>query len=132
MSVNDLVSDLLVRVLNAEKIKAESVDVLASKLIKAILEILMKESYISNFKFIDDKKQGLFRVYLKYKENGKGAIKGAKRVSKLGLRKYIKRDAIRRFLHGYGICILSTSKGVMTEDQARESNVGGEIICQVW
>jgi small subunit ribosomal protein S8 len=132
MSRCDLVSDFITRVKNASCVKKESTDVLASKLIKNILEILLREGYIDNFKLIEDKKQGLFRVYLKYDANGKAALRNIKRISKLSLRKYVTTDKIRSVLSGYGISIISTSRGVMTDKEAKLAKVGGEIICNIW
>jgi len=132
MSCTDIVSDFITRVKNASGVKKESVDVLASKLIKAILDILLREGYIDNFKPIDDKKQGLFRVYLKYDVNSKPAIKGLKRVSHQSLRKYVASEKIRKVLGGFGTAIISTSRGVKTDTEAKEAKVGGEVICYVW
>lgn len=132
MSCTDIVSDFITRVKNASGVKKESVDVLASKLIKAILDILLREGYIDNFKPIDDKKQGLFRVYLKYDVNSKPAIKGLKRVSRQSLRKYVASEKIRKVLGGFGTAIISTSRGVKTDTEAKEAKVGGEVICYVW
>jgi len=132
MSRCDLVSDFITRVKNASSVKKESTDVLASSLIKSILEILLREGYIDNFKFIEDKKQGLFRVYLKYDANGKAALRNIKRISKLSLRKYVTANKIRKVLSGYGISIISTSRGVMTDQEAKLAKVGGEIICNIW
>jgi len=132
MSRCDLVSDFITRVRNASSVKKESTDVLASSLIKSILEILLREGYIDNFKFIEDKKQGLFRVYLKYDANGKAALRNIKRISKLSLRKYVTANKIRKVLSGYGISIISTSRGVMTDQEAKLAKVGGEIICNIW
>jgi small subunit ribosomal protein S8 len=132
MSRCDLVSDLITRIRNASSVKKESTDVLASSLIKSILEIILREGYIDNFKLIEDKKQGLFRVYLKYDANGRPALRNIKRISKLSLRKYVKSDKIKKVLSGYGFSIISTSHGVMTDKEARDLKVGGEIICNVW
>jgi len=103
----------------------------ASKTIKSILGILKKENYIDNFKLIEDKKQGILRIYLKY-ISGRPAIRNIKRVSKPGLRVYAKQDKIPSVLRGRGMAIISTSKGIMTDKEARDTGVGGEIIGYVW
>jgi small subunit ribosomal protein S8 len=111
--------------------KKENVDVPSSNTVKAILDILKKESYIENFKLIDDKKQGVARIYLKYIA-GKPAIKSIKRASRPGLRLYVKKDKVPTVLRGRGLAIISTSKGIITNREAREAGTGGEIIGYVW
>jgi len=111
--------------------KKENLDAPSSKTMVSILEILKKEGYIDNFKPIEDKKQGILRIYLKYIA-GKSAIKNIKRVSKPGLRIYSKSKKIPSVLRGRGLAILSTSKGIMTDAHARESKIGGEIIAYIW
>jgi small subunit ribosomal protein S8 len=111
--------------------KKENLDVPSSNTLKSILEILKKESYIENFKLIDDKKQGICRIYLKYIA-GKPAIKKIKRISKPGLRVYVKCDKVPKVLRGRGMAIVSTSKGIMTDKGCRELGVGGEVIGYVW
>ncbi len=103
----------------------------ASRQLKSILGILKNEGYIENFKFIEDKKQGVLRVYLKY-EAGRPAIKNIRRISKPGLRIYVKRDKVPSVLRGRGIAIISTSKGIITDTQAKEQGLGGEVIAYVW
>ena len=131
MSRTDLVADAFTMVRNALMAKKENVDVPSSNTIKSILDILKKESYIENFKLIEDKKQGIARIYLKYIA-GKPAIRSIKRVSKPGLRVYVKRDKIPRVLRGRGLAIISTSKGIVTDKEAREVGAGGEIIGYIW
>jgi small subunit ribosomal protein S8 len=111
--------------------KKESVDVPASNTIKSISEILKKEGYIENFKLIEDKKQGLVRIYLKYIA-GKSAIRNIKRISKPGLRVHVKRDKVPSVLRGRGMAIISTSKGVITDKEARDLGTGGEVIGYIW
>jgi small subunit ribosomal protein S8 len=111
--------------------KKENVDIPCSNTIKSILEILKKENYIENFKMIEDRKQGLARIYLKYIAH-KPAIKTLKRISKPGLRVYVKQDTIPVILRGRGIAIISTSKGIMTDKEARKQGIGGEVIGYVW
>lgn len=131
MSRTDLVADVFTMVRNAMMAKKENLDVPSSNTLKSILEILKKESYIENFKLIDDKKQGICRIYLKYIA-GKPAIKKIKRISKPGLRVYVKCDKVPKVLRGRGMAIVSTSKGIMTDKGCRELGVGGEVIGYVW
>jgi small subunit ribosomal protein S8 len=111
--------------------KKENVNIPLSNMVKAVLEILKKQDYIENYKLIDDKKQGEARVYLKYIA-GKPAIRGLKKISRPGLRKYVEGDKVPRVLRGRGLAILSTSKGIITDTEARQLNVGGEVLCYVW
>jgi small subunit ribosomal protein S8 len=131
MSRTDLIADGLTMIRNAMMAKKETVDIPASNILKSILGILKKENYIENFKFIEDKKQGLARVYLKYIA-GRPAIRNIRRVSRPSLRQYVKRDKIPLVLRGRGLAIISTSKGIMTDEEARQQNAGGEIIAYVW
>jgi small subunit ribosomal protein S8 len=116
---------------NAIMAKKDSVDIPASNTIKSISEILKKEGYVENFKLIEDKKQGQVRIYLKYIA-GRPAIRNIKRISKPGLRVYVKHQKVPSVIRGRGIAIVSTSKGVMIDKQARETGVGGEIIGYIW
>ncbi len=127
MSRTDLIADVFTIIRNAIMIKKDAVDLPASNNIRSIIAILKKNEYIDNFKLIEDKKQGLVRVYLKYTA-GKSAIRTIKRVSKPGLRVYVKGKKVPTVLRGRGIAIVSTSKGVITDKEARELGVGGEII----
>ena len=131
MSRTDLIADAFTIIRNAIMAKKENVDVPAAKTVKAILEILKAEGYIDDFKFIEDKRQGVLRVYLKYLA-GKSAIRNIKRVSRPGLRLYVKKDKVRRVLNGKGISIVSTSQGLTTDSKARELGLGGEIIGYIW
>lgn len=131
MSRNDLIADVFTMIRNAMMAKKNNVDVPASNTIKSILEILKKESYIDNFKLIEDKKQGIVRVYLKYLA-GKPAIRNIKRVSRPGLRYYVRSKSVPSVLRGRGIAIVSTSKGIITDKEARDLGVGGEIIGYIW
>ena len=131
MSRTDLIADVFTIIRNAILIKRDAVDVPASSNIKEIMGILKKNEYIDNFKLIEDKKQGLVRVYLKYVA-GKSAIRNIRRVSKPGLRVYVKGKKVPSVLRGRGIAIVSTSKGVITDKEAREQGVGGEVIGYVW
>jgi small subunit ribosomal protein S8 len=131
MSRNYLIADTFTVIRNALMIKRENIDVPASGFTRDIVEILRKENYIDNFKLIEDKKQGVLRIYLKYVA-GKPAIRNIKCISRPGLRVYAKRDKVPVVLRGRGMAIISTSKGVMTDGQARELGLGGEIIAYVW
>lgn len=131
MSRTDLVADVFTIIRNATMVKKDVADIPASNTIKAILEILKNEGYVEDFKLIEDKKQGMIRVYLKYL-GGKSAIKNIRKISKSSLRLYVKRDKIPLVLRGRGIAIISTSKGIMTDAKARELGVGGEILAYVW
>ena len=132
MQITDPIADMLTRIRNAGSAKHETVDVPASKMKKSIAEILLKEGYIKAYQLIDDGTQGVIRVTLKYLPGKEKAIQGLKRVSKPGLRVYAGADELPRVLKGLGIAIISTSKGIITDKEARELNVGGEVICYVY
>ncbi len=131
MARTDLLADTFTMIRNAIMAKKENVDVPALSTTKAILEILKEEGYIDNFKLIEDKRQGLLRVYLKY-VLGKTVTKNIKRISRPGLRVYVKRDKIPYVLRGKGLAIISTPKGIMTDAVAREAGLGGEVIAYIW
>lgn len=131
MSRSDLIADTFTMIRNAIMAKKDSLDVPASNTVKSILEILKKENYIDNFKPIEDKKQGILRIYLKYSA-GEPAIRSIKRVSKPGLRRYVRRDKIPYVIRGKGLALISTSKGIMADKEARNLKVGGEVIGYVW
>lgn len=132
MQITDPIADMLTRIRNAAGAKHETVDIPASKMKKAIAEILLEEGYIKNFQTMEDGTQGVIRITLKYLSNKEKAIQGLRRVSKPGLRVYAGADELPRVLKGLGIAIISTSKGVMTDKQARKENVGGEVLAFVW
>ena len=132
MQITDPIADLLTRIRNANSAKHETVEIPASNMTKAIVEILNEEGYIKNYQIIDDGKQGIIRVTLKYGQNHEKAITGLKRVSKPGLRIYAGADELPRVLKGLGIAIISTSKGIMTDKKARKENIGGEVLAFVW
>ena len=131
MQITDPIADMLTRIRNANSARHESVDVPASNMKKAIAQILLDEGYIKNYQVIEDGKQGIIRIALKYAGKEK-VISGIKRVSKPGLRIYKSAEELPRVLKGLGIAIVSTSHGVMTDKQARKENVGGEILAFVW
>lgn len=132
MSMTDLISDFLTRIRNAQIAKFTKVDIPASNLLMEMSRILMEEGYIQNYTVIEDDKQGIVRINLKYGDNKQAAITGLKRVSRPGLRRYVNVTDIPRVLNGLGIAILSTSKGIMTDKKAKKENVGGEVLCYIW
>ena len=132
MQISDVIADMLTRIRNANDAKHESVDVPASNLKKSIAQILLDEGYIKNFQIVDDGKQGIIRVALKYAPGKQKVIHGLRRVSKPGLRIYSNCEDMPKVMNGLGIAIVSTSKGVMTDKKARQANVGGEVLAFVW
>ena len=132
MAMSDPVADMLTRIRNAIKAKFNSVDIPGSSLKSELAKILKNEGYIRNFKFVKDDKQGILRVYLKYGETQEDVVLGIERVSKPSRRAYVKCKDIDPVLNGMGISILSTSKGIMTDKNARKENVGGEVLCNIW
>ena len=133
MVVTDPIADALTVIRNAYSSNKNTADVKASKIQAEIMRILKENGYIANYKFIKDRRQGLLRVYLKYDEQtNKPVITGLKRISKPGLRIYINKEKIPYVLNGIGTAIISTSKGLMTDRQARKFRVGGEVICYIW
>lgn len=132
MQITDTIADLLTRIRNASSAKHETVEIPASNMKKAIVQILADEGYIRRFTVTEDGKQGMIKVFLKYGEDKKPIISGLKRVSKPGLRIYSNVEDMPRVMKGLGIAIMSTSKGIMTDRQARKENVGGEVLAFVW
>ena len=132
MSMTDPIADFLTRIRNANMVRHESLEVPASKIKRDIAEILKNEGFIRDVEYIDDDKQGIIRVFLKYGKNNERVISGLRRISKPGLRSYVKADAVPKVLNGLGIAILSTSEGVMTDKDARAKKIGGEVIAYVW
>ncbi|MBQ9977217.1 MAG: 30S ribosomal protein S8 [Clostridia bacterium] len=132
MQITDTIADMLTRIRNASSAKHDSVDVPASNVKKAIAQILLDEGYISSFTVVDDGKQGVIHIVLKYGQNKSQVITGLRRVSKPGLRIYTNVEDMPKVMKGLGIAILSTSKGIMTDKQARANNVGGEVLAYVW
>ncbi|HID94536.1 MAG TPA: 30S ribosomal protein S8 [Candidatus Latescibacteria bacterium] len=132
MSMTDPVGDMLTRIRNACRARHRKVDIPSSRMKESIAKILMNEKFINNYVLIEDNKQGYLRLYLKYDSDKTSVIRGIKRISKPGLRKYVGKDQIPRVLNGLGIAILSTPKGVLTDREARQVGVGGEVICYVW
>ncbi|MBQ5331362.1 MAG: 30S ribosomal protein S8 [Oscillospiraceae bacterium] len=132
MQITDSIADLLTRIRNANSAKHPTVDVPASNIKKAIVQILVDEGYIKNYQIIEDGKQGVIRISLKYGENKSKVITGLRRVSKPGLRIYSSCEDMPKVMKGLGVAIVSTPKGVMTDRKARELNVGGEVLAFVW
>ena len=132
MGMTDPIADMLTRMRNALMASYETVDVPSSRMKVSIAKVLKAEGFIKNFKLIDDNKQGIIKIYFKYDEEGNPILGGLKRVSKPGCRIYTKGDRVPQVLNGYGVNILSTSKGIVTDKQARKLGVGGEVLCSVW
>ena len=132
MQISDVIADMLTRIRNASDAKHETVDVPASNVKKAIADILVNEGYVKGWQLIEDGKQGIIRITLKYTVGKQKAIRGLRRVSKPGLRIYSSCEDMPKVMNGLGIAIVSTSKGVMTDKKARQANVGGEVLAFVW
>ena len=132
MNTTDPIADMLTRIRNANSAKHKTVDVPASKMKTAIAEILFKEGYIKSFELINNENQGIIRITLKYDEKGTRVIDGIKRISKPGLRVYAGKEELPKVLNGLGIAIISTSKGLKTDKEAREAGMGGEVLAYVW
>ena len=132
MTMTDPIADMLTRIRNANTVKHETVDVPASNMKKELARILLEEGFIRGYDVIEDGKQGIIRIQLKYGQSGERVISGLKRISKPGMRVYAANHEIPKVLNGLGISVISTSKGILTDKQARKENVGGEVICYVW
>ena len=132
MNTTDPIADMLTRIRNANSAKHKTVDVPASKMKTAIAEILFREGYIKSFEVISNENQGIIRITLKYDEKGTRVIDGIKRISKPGLRVYAGKEELPKVLNGLGIAIISTSKGLKTDKEAREAGIGGEVLAYVW
>ncbi|UCB57338.1 MAG: 30S ribosomal protein S8 [Candidatus Omnitrophota bacterium] len=132
MSITDPLADMFTVIRNAGNAKKDKAEFPSSKFKIEILDVLKKEGYIRNYKYISDKKQGRLRVYLRFKKEKKPAITMIKRISRPGLRVYVSKDEIPRVLRGMGMAIISTSSGILTDSQARTQGVGGEVICYLW
>ncbi|SHH45440.1 30S ribosomal protein S8 [Tepidibacter thalassicus] len=132
MTMTDPIADMLTRIRNANTVKHETVDIPASNIKKEIARILLEEGFIKGYDVIEDGKQGIIRIQLKYGRGNERVITGIKRISKPGMRVYAAKDEIPKVLNGLGISVISTSKGILTDKQARKEGVGGEVICYVW
>jgi small subunit ribosomal protein S8 len=132
MTMTDPIADMLTRIRNANTVGHSTVDIPASKMKKSIAEILADEGYIKGFDIIDDNKQGIIRIHMKYGTDKERVISGIKKISKPGLKVYAKRDEVPKVLGGLGVAIISTSNGVISDKQARKLGVGGEVVCYIW
>lgn len=132
MVMTDPIADFLTRIRNANMVSHETVEIPGSQMKLAIATIMKEEGYIKDFEFIEDGKQGIIRVYLKYGTNKEKVITGIKRISKPGLRVYVKKDEVPKVLGGLGTAVLSTSHGLMTDKKARKEGYGGEVVCYIW
>ncbi|MFH1738645.1 MAG: 30S ribosomal protein S8 [bacterium] len=132
MPVTDPISDLLTRIRNANLAGQEKVEIPLSKMKRAVVDILKREGFIRNYRVLEDRKQGTLRIFLKYGPKQERVISGLTRISRPSLHRYCGKDSIPRVLGGLGICILSTSRGLMTDREARRQGIGGEIICKIW
>lgn len=130
--MTDPIADLLTRVRNASQAGHRKVDIPSSRIKREIARILKEHGFVHNYAFVDDNRQGYLRLYLKYDANEESAIQGVKRESRPGLRRYVGKDELPRVLNGLGVAILSTSKGILTDRDARREGVGGELICSIW
>ncbi|MCI4445071.1 MAG: 30S ribosomal protein S8 [Candidatus Aminicenantes bacterium] len=132
MSLTDPIADMLTRIRNAVKAKKKEVNIPSSKLKMEIARILREEGYIRNFKVIEDNKQGILNIILKYTDDNQSAITGLRRISKPGCRIYCTKDSVPKVLDGLGVVIISTSRGVLTDKQCEELGLGGEVLCEIW
>ncbi|MTD32241.1 30S ribosomal protein S8 [Planomicrobium sp. YIM 101495] len=132
MTMTDPIADMLTRIRNANMVRHEKLELPGSNMKKDIAEILKREGFVRDVEYIEDDKQGLIRIFLKYGSNNERVITGLKRISKPGLRVYAKTDEVPRVLNGLGIALVSTSQGLLTDKEARAKKVGGEIIAYVW
>jgi small subunit ribosomal protein S8 len=132
MVMTDPIADMLTRIRNANMVRHESVELPASRVKREIAEILKREGFIRDAEYIEDNKQGILRIFLKYGANNEKVITGLKRISKPGLRVYAKATEVPRVLRGLGIAILSTNKGIVTDKEARQQRVGGEVLAYIW
>lgn len=132
MVMTDPIADMLTRIRNANMVRHDKLELPSSTMKKQIAEILKREGFIRDFEYVADNKQGILRLFLKYGANNERVITGIKRISKPGLRVYAKTNEVPRVLNGLGIAILSTSKGIITDKEARQQQTGGEVICYVW
>ncbi|MEX6217426.1 30S ribosomal protein S8 [Mammaliicoccus sciuri] len=132
MTMSDPIADMLTRVRNANIVRHEKLELPASNIKKEIAEILKKEGFVKSVEYIEDDKQGVIRMFLKYGQNNERVITGLKRISKPGLRVYAKADELPKVLNGLGIALVSTSEGVLTDKDARQRGIGGEVLAYIW
>jgi len=132
MTMTDPIADMLTRIRNANMVRHEKLEVPASNMKKEIAEILKREGFVRDVEYVEDNKQGIIRIFLKYGQNNERVITGLKRISKPGLRVYAKTNEVPRVLNGLGIALVSTSNGLLTDKEARAKQVGGEVLAYVW
>ncbi|WP_085520758.1 30S ribosomal protein S8 [Tuberibacillus sp. Marseille-P3662] len=132
MVMTDPIADMLTRIRNANNVRHERLEVPGSRLKQQVAEILKREGFIKDVEYVEDNKQGVLRIFLKYGANEQRVITGLKRISKPGLRVYAKADEVPRVLGGLGIAVVSTSRGIVTDKEARQNNIGGEVLAYVW
>ncbi|BAQ09166.1 30S ribosomal protein S8 [Bacillus sp. OxB-1] len=132
MTMSDPIADMLTRIRNANMVRHEKLEVPASNMKKEIAEILKREGFVRDVEYVEDSKQGIIRIFLKYGQNNERVITGLKRISKPGLRVYAKSNEVPKVLNGLGIALVSTSHGVLTDKEARAKQVGGEVVAYVW
>ncbi len=132
MTMSDPIADMLTRIRNANMVRHEKLEVPASNMKKEIAEILKREGFVRDVEYVEDNKQGIIRIFLKYGQNNERVITGLKRISKPGLRVYAKTNEVPKVLNGLGIALVSTSNGVLTDKEARAKQVGGEVVAYVW
>ncbi|HJF31660.1 MULTISPECIES: 30S ribosomal protein S8 [Sporosarcina] len=132
MTMSDPIADMLTRIRNANMVRHEKLEVPASNMKKEIAEILKREGFVRDVEYVEDSKQGIIRIFLKYGQNNERVITGLKRISKPGLRVYAKTNEVPKVLNGLGIALVSTSNGVLTDKEARAKQVGGEVVAYVW
>ncbi|MCP3033168.1 30S ribosomal protein S8 [Halobacillus sp. A1] len=132
MTMTDPIADMLTRIRNANMVRHEKLELPASTVKKEIADILKREGFVRDYEFVEDNKQGVLRIFLKYGQNEERVITGLKRISKPGLRVYAKAEEIPKVLNGLGVAVVSTSKGVLTDKEAREQAIGGEVLAYVW
>ncbi|MBS3818690.1 30S ribosomal protein S8 [bacterium] len=132
MTMTDPIADMLTRIRNAKRVKKREVNIPSSRMKVEIAKIMKEEGYINNFKVVDDNKQGILDIYLKYSEDNESVIKGMEKVSKPGRRIYRDKENIPEVLGGLGIVVVSTSQGIFTGEKCREKGIGGEILCYIW
>lgn len=132
MTMTDPIADMLTRIRNANMVRHEKLELPASNVKKEIADILKREGFVRDYEFVEDSKQGVLRIFLKYGQTNERVITGVKRISKPGLRVYAKADELPKVLNGLGVAVVSTSKGVLTDKEAREQAIGGEVLAYIW
>ncbi|TGB00902.1 30S ribosomal protein S8 [Halobacillus salinus] len=132
MTMTDPIADMLTRIRNANMVRHEKLELPASNVKKEIADILKREGFVRDYEFVEDSKQGVLRIFLKYGQSNERVITGVKRISKPGLRVYAKAEELPKVLNGLGVAVVSTSKGVLTDKEAREQAIGGEVLAYIW